>query len=104
VRWLRRRRSRSWPWAETMIEGSSIKKVPRRGGSSYLLTVAYSYSVNGERYGGVYVEAFGEESEARAVRDSLTSFPPPVRYQPGDPFRSVMDPYRDAHLTVSPDP
>lgn len=52
----------------------------------------YSYSVNGERYGGVYVEAFGEESEAQAVKKSLTSSPPPVRYQPGDPFKSVMDP------------
>ena len=101
VRWLRRRRSISWPWAESTVESSSIRSVPGRRGSSYLLTIAYSYSVNGETYGGVYTEVFDGEPEAQAVRDSLTSFPPPVRYQPGDPFRSLMDPYRDAHLTVA---
>lgn len=52
VRWLRRRRSRSWPRAQSTIERSSIETVPRRERRSYLLTVAYSYSVNGETYGG----------------------------------------------------
>ena len=104
VRWLRRRRSRSWPWAASTIEGNSVRSVPTRRGSSCLLTIAYSYSVNGERYGGVYSEVFDGEAEAQAVRNSVTSFPPPVRYQPGDPFKSLMDPYRDAHLTVSPHP
>jgi hypothetical protein len=104
LQWLRQRRSRSWPWAASTIEHSSIGTAPTGEGSSYLLTVAYSYSVNGERYGGVYAEAFDGEPEAQAVRNSLKSFPPPVRYQPGDPFKSLMDPYRDAHLTVGPSP
>jgi hypothetical protein len=39
VRWLRQRRSRSWPRAESTIERSSIETAARRGGSSYLLTV-----------------------------------------------------------------
>lgn len=64
------------------------------------MTVAYAYSVNGEKYGGVYTEGFGAESDARAVMNSLQSFPPPVRYKPHDPIESTMDPYRDACLTV----
>jgi hypothetical protein len=64
----------------------------------YQLTVGYSYSVNGETYGGAYTECFGSEAEAQGVLKSLRELPPPARYKPGDPSESVMDPYRDAAL------
>jgi hypothetical protein len=83
---LRQRGSQSWPWSS-------------RGRSRvYQLTVGYSYSVNGETYGGAYTECFGSEAEAQGVLKSLRELPPPARYKPGDPSESVMDPYRDAAL------
>lgn len=103
LRWLRERRTRSWPWTQSAIERASIRSYDQRQGTSYRLTVGYSYSVNGDKYGGVYVENFGSESEACGVLDSLKSFPPPVRYKPDDPFTSAMYPYRDAALAVRSD-
>ena len=102
ARWLRLRRSGSWPWAAATIESGSVALVAQGRGSAYLLTVAYSYAVNGEEYGGLYQESFSSESDARGVLESLKAMPPPARYKPADPSESVMDPYRDATLAVTP--
>ncbi len=102
LRWLRKRRSGSWPWAQTTIEGGSVQLVAGSRSRVYLLTVAYSYFVNGEKYGGRYQESFSSESEARGVLESLKEMPPPARYKPADPSESVMAPYRDATLAVTP--
>jgi len=97
LRWLRRRQSRYWPYAQSTIEGGSITDAE---GRSCLLTVAYSYFVNGERYGGVYAESFRGESDAQAVFERLRRLPPPVRYKPGSPAESTMEPYCDAALAT----
>jgi len=73
VRWLRRRQSQSWPWAESTIEGARLQIALRVAVKVSILTVTYSYSLNGERYGGVYAESFGSEPEAQAVLESLRS-------------------------------
>ena len=98
--WLRRRRSRSWPWARSNVQGGSIQVVRDRSGTSYRLAVSYSYTVNRETYGGTYTERCRDEDEAQGLLKSLKEFPPPVRYKPGDPSKSVMDPYRDAALDL----
>ena len=95
---LRQRASRSWPWAKTTIEGGSVASISGDRRHSSQLTLSYSYSVNGERFGGVYTEYFATESEARGVLKSLQELPPPARYKPDDPSVSVMEPYRDAGL------
>jgi hypothetical protein len=100
IRWLQRRRSQSWPWAETTIEGGSVALVPQGRGRVYRLTVIYSYSVGSEEYGGIYTESCGSESEAQGLLKSLRGWPPPARYKASDPSNSVMDPYRDAALAV----
>jgi hypothetical protein len=100
VAWLQRRRAHSWPWAETMIEGGTVKPVGEGRSRVYRLTVGYSYSIRGEKYGGAYSEPFSSESEAKALLESLRVLPPPARYKPSDPCESVMDPYRDAALAV----
>ena len=100
ITWWRRRRSQSWPWAQTTIEGGSVIPVAQGRSRAYRLTVAYSYSVNGEEYGGDYTESFARESEAQGILKSLRDLPPPARYKPGDPSKSMMDPYRDAALAI----
>ena len=96
---LRRRASQSWPWAKTTIVGGSVEQVRRRRGRpEYDLTVGYSYSVNGETFGGAYTERFDSEFEAQGMLKSLQELPPPARYKLGRPSHSVMDPYRDSAL------
>ncbi len=104
LRSIRRRRSQSRPWARTTIEGGSDDLLTRGRSVAYQLTVTYSYSVDGEMYVGVYTENFGSESEAQDVLKSLQELPPPTRYKPADPSKSVMDPYRDAALAVTSAP
>ena len=92
--WLRERRSRSWPRSQARIETGSIQPFSGRGGTFYVLTAGYWYAVNGERYGGVYVERFDRESDAQAMLNTLRDLPPAVRYRPEDPADSVLNPYR----------
>jgi hypothetical protein len=97
IRSLRQRGSQSWPWAKTTIESGSVQLISGRSPACEL-TVSYSYSVNGETYGGAHTEFFSSEHEAQGVLKSLQELPPPARYKPSDPSESVMDPYRDAAL------
>jgi hypothetical protein len=101
IRSLRRRTTQSWPLTKSRIESASITMAPGRGGDIYLLTVGYSYAVNGETYGGVYTERFSTGSEAQAVLRSMRDVPPPKRYNPDDLLESVMDPYNDAVLSAT---
>jgi hypothetical protein len=100
IRWFRRRGSQAWPWAETTILGGSVDLVSQGRSRVYRVNVAYSYSVNGAEYGGDYTESFVTESEAQGILKSLRDLPPPARYKPSDPSKSVMDPYRDAALAI----
>ena len=59
-----------------------------------MLRVDYWYVVNGERYGGVYVERFDRESAAQAMLNSLRDLTPAVRYKPKDHADSLLDPYQ----------
>jgi len=74
--------------------------VSRNGGWVYVLRAPYSYSVNGERYGGNYTATFKSLFVAECVLKSLRELPPSARYKPGDPSQSAMEPYRDAALAV----
>ena len=90
-RWLRKQQAASWPSAASRIESGSVGAIPRRGGRcSYLLSIAYSYTVDGETYGGVHSEILDTESDAQSVLASLKALPPLVRYKPEDPMESEM--------------
>ena len=98
IPWLRRWRSRRWPWAKTRIEGGAVEDFAKRRYPVFRLTVTYSYSVGGEEYGGVYTESFGNKSDAQGMLKSLRDLPPPTRYNANNPAESAMEPYRDATL------
>jgi hypothetical protein len=66
---LRQRRSRSWPWAKTTIEGGSVELVSQEHNRVYRLTASYSYSVNGETYGGAYTECFRSDRSPRRAEE-----------------------------------
>ena len=88
--WLRRMRSQSWPSAPVTIEKSSIDLRYDGNSPRCLLTVSYSYSVNGERYGGVYTLRFDREEQAEAVLRRMQCSPVFARYNPTDPFASTL--------------
>jgi hypothetical protein len=91
----RERRTAAWPWAKITLDSGEIES---GGEFDWELTVEYSYTVEGQRYFGTYTSSFASESEAQDLLKSMRELPPPVRYQPGKPEVSVLDPYRDAAL------
>ena len=92
----RRRRTAAWPWAKISLDSGEIECV----GDGWELVVEYSYTVEGQRYSGTYESSFGSESEAAELLSSLRELPPPARYQPGMPEVSILEPYRDAALSL----
>jgi hypothetical protein len=90
----RQRRTATWPWVKISLDSGEIEFL----GRSWELAVEYSYTVEGQRYAGTYTSSFASESEAAGLLKSLRELPPPVRYQPGRPEISVLEPYRDAAL------
>jgi cbb3-type cytochrome oxidase subunit 3 len=95
----RERRTAAWPWAKISLDSDEIENVGYGdGGSDWELTVEYSYTVEGQRYSGTYTASLASESEAEDLLKNLRELPPPVRYQPGKPEVSVLEPYRDAAL------
>jgi hypothetical protein len=99
--WLRGRFSTNWPWTKISVESGEISVALRgRSGDPALweLKVEYSYSVEGTRYLGTYRHCLDSKSEAEDLLKSLRELPPPVRYHPRKPEKSLLDPYRDAAL------
>jgi len=101
LKWWDKTRSESWPWADAKLCDSSILEVRSgHGGRAWVLRVSYSYVVAGVKYGGNHAQRFRSPSEAERALKSLCDLPPPVRYKPGKPSESAMDPYRDAALAL----
>ena len=55
----------------------------------------FSYSATGRRFDGHYEEGFNTFDEATHMLESLKNGPLFVRYDPRNPARYVLDPYRD---------
>jgi hypothetical protein len=101
AQFVRKHLSANWPWTTSSIHEHSISELSSRGASAYKLTVSYSYSVEGVTYTGTYSEICDSQSAAEGCLRSLKDLPPPVRYKPGKPQVSAMDPYRDAGLAFA---
>jgi hypothetical protein len=90
VRSWKERRSRSWPRAEASLENFEIS---RRGRGS-VLECTFSYHVNGRRYLGKYSRE-GYRSELALLAGSLQNGPLFTRYDPLQPDKFLLDPFRD---------
>jgi hypothetical protein len=96
-RYWERRSSRRWPTAPaSFVEGKicwreSGNQSPRHP----QVKMSFSYEVNGNRFGGYYEEVFLKLEEAQDILESLKTGPLFVRFDPRNPVKYFMDPYRD---------
>jgi hypothetical protein len=96
--WLKRRRSRDWPVAQGGIESTSVGPAKLFGAGSftrdksdrYSAEIAYSYSVDGERYSGRYAQNFTDEDEAEEFVRDLQGKPVAIRFNSRKPSKSAL--------------
>jgi hypothetical protein len=65
---------------------------------AFELTAHFSYTAKDENYEGTYTEDFLYGSQAEQLLRSLKNGPLYIRYNPTQPWISVLDPYRDVRL------
>jgi hypothetical protein len=61
--WLLRLRSRKWPTVSGTIEGGDVSVVRGRYGELVTATLSYSYSVDGQYYGGCDSQKFSNDED-----------------------------------------
>src|SRR2546430_2254606 len=74
-RWFWKHVSESWPTAQTTVLPGRIEK----SGNYYVVSAAYSFYVDRDRYGGRYEREFTTESRAHDALQRLLASPPLVR-------------------------
>jgi hypothetical protein len=84
--WLRAVRAASWPMTEGIIEHGSVTSFAEQS----LGELAYSYSVEGERYSGYFQQQFAQEQDAWDYIHALKRQAVFVRYKPGTPELSAI--------------
>lgn len=90
-RWQKRRResaAQSWPTAEAIILCGEVAPVPKT--SCFLATLQYTYFA-GEYRTGQYQHEFARESDADNFVRRLANQRLPIRYNPANPDRSVLE-------------
>ena len=89
--WLKRRRetaARDWPTAEAVILAGSVAPVPKT--SCFLATLQYTYFA-GEYHAGTYLHQFPREIDADDFVRRLKDQRVPIRYNPANPEKSVLE-------------
>lgn len=89
---LARVRSRDltgWPEAKGVVENADWDYGGRESAVP-VATLAYSYSVAGERYSGYYRESFPDPASATKFVDHSRGRSMTVRYKKGNPARSFL--------------
>lgn len=85
--WLRLR-SRSWPVTIGTVESQSI--TPRDHGG-YMVSFGYSYSLEGNVYGGCHDQTVLFKWSAARLSNALARRQLEIRYNPADPAKSVPE-------------
>ena len=80
---------------EKGIVAKSARGTGEAAADVFELTAYFSYTAKDEIYEGKYSEDFLYGSQAEQLLRSLKNGPLYVRYNPTQPWVSVLDPYRD---------
>jgi hypothetical protein len=99
--WIRQRvrlkHARSWPTETGRVESTVIRLQQASGGqagttsSSYIATVVYSYTVQGQPYSGTLRHNFMLKGRAEKWTAKFTTgLPLRIRYNPANPKDSVL--------------
>jgi hypothetical protein len=95
-RYWERRSSSGWPTAPaSFVEGKIGWRASGKGQRYPQVETSFSYEVSGNRFGGYYEEVFLKLEEAQDILESLKTGPLFVRFDPRNPVKYFMDPYRN---------
>jgi Protein of unknown function (DUF3592) len=87
---IRNRISDRWSFAQGTVERSSVR-VEHGDRTVFVAEIAYSFSLNGEFYGGQHKHAFTSEEAADAfVRTFAAGAPVTIRCRAGHPVESML--------------
>ncbi len=91
-RWFQRRRAASWPSASGRVESVVVTGPGHFKGRSPVHTadIAYSYSVEGQYYGGCEKREFRSEQEASEFVRDLHGKPVSIQYNPNKHSTSAL--------------
>jgi hypothetical protein len=102
-RWQKRRRegiAQGWPSVEAVILNGTVAPVPKT--SCFLATLRYTYFVDEYRT-GKYIHEFAKESEADDFVRQLKDKRVPIRYNPTNADKSVLEQsVVEQHARLSP--
>ncbi len=90
ARWARRYQAKYWPVVYGPVQltkGSVIYEGDRQ---AIVADVGYSYSVDGEYYGGYYTKRFSTMDKAETYAERFKGKTLPVHYDPRHPDKSVV--------------
>lgn len=95
VRRWRSRRSKDWPVAVGVYVDGNVVCSPSTQYRYPKVKINFSYLASDRRFDGHYEEGFNTFDEAAHMLESLKNGPLFVRYNPRNPAKYVLDPYRD---------
>jgi hypothetical protein len=89
--WWHKRKEKialAWPSVEGCVRFVSVAPTPKS--SAYIATLQYSYFV-GEYQSGEYTEVFDSEYDANDFVEKMKDQKVPVRYNPKEPDKSLIE-------------
>jgi hypothetical protein len=95
VRRWKSRRSKDWPVAAGVFVDGNVVCSPSTQYRYPKIKINFSYRASDRRFDGHYEEGFNTYDEAAHMLESLKNGPFFVRYDPRNPAKYVLDPYRD---------
>ena len=95
VRRSKSQRSKGWPVAVGVFVDGNVICSPITQYRYPKVKIDFSYSASDCRFDGHYEEGFNTYEEAAHMLESLKNGPLFVRYDPRNPAKYVLDPYRD---------
>jgi hypothetical protein len=90
--WLRLSRSRNWPLTSATIEGGERAIFKGKYGTTFTVTLSYSYHVDGQYYSGYHIQDFNSEPDAESYIETLKGRAADIGYDPQKPEVSVLRP------------
>ncbi len=103
---LQQEKARNWPSVEGHVKATSVRRTltGHDDGPFHIAKLCYTYSANGQEYGGQLCEKFRTAEEAGKFLHNLQQRPVTIAYNPQKPSKSLVIPEAAVALPDLPAP